>query len=182
MSKITERILEKASRPGGASAADLTTGLFDAVMRPQARERMQELIDAKKLLMFTRAPVGGRGMNARQYFTDPNEGHKWVACTAPELRPQSYRKRQQKVAYKAVPLTVSDKRRREGVKLPPGPVKSKALAEAAPVIVPAGVRTKVLPSAPVYARHQLTEDAVVPSVVSSAECRPWVRALEGARS
>lgn len=69
------------------------------------------------------------------------------------------------------PITISKKRDRAMV-----------LEVGADVVVPAGLRTTVLPSAPVYARHQLTDDAVVPSVVSSAECRPWARTLEGARS
>lgn len=75
-----------------------------------------------------------------------------------------------KSTYKAVPLTVSDRRVR---------TLSATLPAGAVAITPTGLKPKVLPSAPVYARHQLPDDAVVPSVVSGAECRPWVRYLAG---
>lgn len=169
---IAEKILERCSRPGGSDRASLVA-LFRQYQRTEAKHRIDQLVDTGDVLRFTRRPSNGKGRDAQQYFTDAADGQRWAGEQNVEPRAASVRKALRKAAPKPnpVPLTISKKRERVTV-----------LAADAEVIVPAGVRTKVLPSAPVYARHQLTEDAVVPSVVSSAECRPWVRALEGARS
>lgn len=84
-----------------------------------------------------------------------------------------------KSTYKAVPLTVSDRRRREGVKLPPGPVRSTVLDAGAAPVITSETKVTLCWSAPTYARHHLPDNAAAPSVVSGAECRPWVRYLAG---
>lgn len=167
---IAEKILERCSRPGGSDRASLVA-LFGHLQRKTARQCIDDMVASGEVLRFTRRPSNGKGRDAQQYFTDAADGQRWAREQNVEPRAASVRKAARKAKPNPVPITIIKKR---------GSVLSPAAD--AEVIVPAGVRTKVLPSAPVYARHQLTEDAVVPSVVSSAECRPWVRALEGARS
>ena len=45
------------------------------------------------------------------------------------------------------------------------------------VIIPKDVRITILPSAPVYSRHQCLPGAAVPRVVNPAECRAWARSV-----
>ena len=150
MKTLAERILAKASRPGGASAAQLTTSLFDAVHRPQARQRMHELLVSKHLLMFSR-PAVKKGRPAEQYFTDPEAGAKWAACKQPELRPHSRQKAERKKspaqpkASKQMNFAtlVDPSNRKKGAHWASLPSKSAPQV----VVVPAGLKAKVLPGA-----------------------------------
>jgi hypothetical protein len=161
---IASRIINRCSRPSGASRHELTSHLFDAVQRPEARQCLDELVDAGLVLRFTRPACGGRGQPAKQYFTDAECGAKWAAAVAvvPRHAPQP------KSTYRAKPITISDKRRHAGVFLPPGPVRSTVLPADAPVIVPANVKRTVCPSHAYDSRYQIDPSTRVVGGFASA--------------
>ena len=177
MRTVADKLIERCGRPGGASRHELIM-YVDHSQRPVAREQLEELVAAGTILRFTRPAAGGRGNPAQQFFTKQQDGERWANCfnTLARKPGQPVQPRPAKPKNFATLTDPSNRKAAHWASLPSQSAPQK-------VVIPAGLKAKVLPSAPVYARHQLPPDAVVPSVVSSEECRPWVRAaLEGARS
>jgi hypothetical protein len=97
--------------------------------------------------MFSR-PAVNKGRPAEQYFTDPDAGAKWAACKRPELRPHSRQKAERKQQPKASKptnfATLTDPSSRvKGAHWASLPSKSAPQV----VVVPAGLKAKVLPGA-----------------------------------
>lgn len=171
MRTIREQILHRTSQPGGDSRSRII-GSLNPPRRAVGRTTLDELVESGQVIRARRPAAHKHGTPAEQYFTDPAEARKWEKSADLSPRPKPAKPKPSNFATLTDPSN-----RKTGAHWASLPSKSAPQ----PVVIPAGLKPKVLPSAPVYARHQLPPDAAVPSVVSSAECRPWVRALEGAR-
>jgi hypothetical protein len=159
---LADRILARAGRPGGCSRHEIVSHMVDRKDCREAGAVLEELVKSGAILRFTRpAKGGGSGQPAKQYFTHAEDGDRWVAEVV--RMPKAPKAPSD---YVAQPFVINYKRS-----------KAVSLKPAAEPVVPAGVKVTVLPSAPVYARHQLPPGAVVPRVISSDECRPWAAGI-----
>lgn len=134
MKTVAERLIERCSRPGGASRHELIM-YVDRPQRPVARQRLEELLQTGQLFRFKRPAAGGRGNPAQQYFTNQQEGERWAASTA--IKPRNPVRK--KPPHPPTPITISAK-----------PKAGPVLAAGAEVVVPAGLRPTVLQGMPAF--------------------------------
>jgi hypothetical protein len=132
---IADRILEKASRPGGVSRHEVTSNTVDRKDRGAASNALEALVQAGAVRLFQRPAKGGTGHPSRQYFVHAADGERWasevqIKPTKPAPLPRNF-------------ATIGAKSR--AVSLPPD----------AEVIVPNDVRVQYGPSHPFDSRYQI---------------------------
>lgn len=150
---LRELLLDKISRAAGGYQRTDLIGRVSHERRDAAAVEIDKMIAEGLVLELTRP--SSRGLPAKRLFTDAQKGQRWQAerdgGAIPTFKPE-----------------------RQGLK-PPQPPKPASL----PAITPDGLKPVPLPFSPTYSRHEVKPGELVPSVISSAECRPWARQCLG---
>lgn len=154
---IRDLILAKVNKAGGMSRAGIIARTEHS-RRDEAALELDRMLGEGVVFRFSRH--SGRGMPAVSFFACKADGLRW----------------QQEGDGRAIPTF---KPERQGKPLAPVHEQTKGLGwrtrKDQPATTPTGLETVTLPHQPVYSRHQVKPGELVPSVISSAECRPWAR-------